>query len=83
MLTGWKVPSSACKCVLFRPDHNAMGGPMELNFEVIEIPKWNIPTDIWSDIWTKSIWQKWCHFSIYIFTPTDVVIKMSKMAHFW
>ena len=49
MLAGLKVPSLACKCVFYRPEHNAKGGMvgegMELNFEGLEIQKWNIPTD--------------------------------------
>ena len=45
MLTGLKMSSSECKCVLYRPDHNAKGNPMKLNFEGLEIQKWNIPTD--------------------------------------
>ena len=27
MLTGLKVPSLACKCVFYRPEHNAKRGP--------------------------------------------------------
>ena len=27
MLTGLKVSSSACKCVFYRPKHNAKSGP--------------------------------------------------------
>ena len=26
MLTGFKVSPSACKCVFYRPEHNAKGG---------------------------------------------------------
>ena len=28
MLTGLKVSSPTCKCVNYRPEHNAKGGPM-------------------------------------------------------
>ena len=27
MLTGLNVPSFACKCVIYRPENNAKGGP--------------------------------------------------------
>ena len=45
MFTGFKVPTVACKCVFYRPEHNAKGYLMGLNFEVLQIQKWNIPTD--------------------------------------
>ena len=47
MLTGLKVSSFACKCVFYRPEHNARveRDPMELNFEGLEMLKRNIPTD--------------------------------------
>ena len=32
-------------CVCYRPEHNAKGSPMELNFEGLEMQDWNIPTD--------------------------------------
>ena len=34
-----KVSSLACKCVFFRPELNAKGDPMELNFEGLEKQK--------------------------------------------
>ena len=39
MLTGLKVSLLTCKCVSYRPEHNAKGDPMELNFEGLEIKK--------------------------------------------
>ena len=39
MLTGLKVPSLKCKCVSYRPEHNANG-----NFEFLEMLKRNITT---------------------------------------
>ena len=39
MLTGLKVSFLVFKCVLYRPEHNAKGDPMELNFEGLEIQK--------------------------------------------
>ena len=37
----------ACECAFYRPKHNAKGGKdlKELNFEGIEMQKWNIPMD--------------------------------------
>ena len=45
MLTGLKVVFLTCKCVIYRPEHNAKGDPQELNFEDLEMQKLNIPTD--------------------------------------
>ena len=44
----------------YRPEHNAKGDPTELNFEGLQIQKWNIPTDI-----AQIVDQKWGHLSIY------------------
>ena len=33
MLTGLKMLSLVCKCVFYRPEHNAKGRPMELNLK--------------------------------------------------
>ena len=46
MLADLKVPSFACKCVFYRAEHNAVGDPMELNFEGLEMQKRNTPTNI-------------------------------------
>ena len=32
MLAGLKVSSLACKCVFYRPEHNAKGGPHKTKF---------------------------------------------------
>ena len=32
MLTSFKVSSLACKCVFYRPEHNAKGGPYIIEF---------------------------------------------------
>ena len=39
MLTGLKMSSLECRCVFYRPENNAKRGPMELNFEGLEIQK--------------------------------------------
>ena len=39
MLTDLKVPSLACKCVFYRPEHNVNKDPIELNFEGLEMHK--------------------------------------------
>ena len=60
-LSGLKVLSLACKCVFYRAKHNAKGEPMELNFEVLEVEKWNILTDK-----AQQLDEKNCiHLSIY------------------
>ena len=37
MLTGLKVSSLACECVLYRPERNAKENLMELDFEGLEM----------------------------------------------
>ena len=37
LLTSLKVSSLTCKCEFYRPELNEKGGPMELNFEYIEM----------------------------------------------
>ena len=39
MLTGLKVSLLAYNHVFYRPEHNAKGDPMELNFEGFEMQK--------------------------------------------
>ena len=79
MLTGLKVSSLTCKCVNFT-EHNIKAGrdPMELNFEGLEMQKWNIPTDRAQRVDGKN--GVIC--LVIMFTPQVMVIKMSKMAHF-
>ena len=45
LLTGLKVSSLACKYRLYKPEHNAKGDPMEINFEGLKMQKGNLPTD--------------------------------------
>ena len=33
------------KCVYYRPEHRANGGPLKLDFEDLGIKRWNKPTD--------------------------------------
>ena len=54
------------------------GDPIELNFEGLEIQKWNIPTN-----WARRVDQvNGVILLVIIFTPGVMVIKMSKMAYF-
>ena len=39
------MSSLECKCVFYRPELNANGDLVELNFKGLEIQKWNIPTN--------------------------------------
>ena len=79
MLTDLKLSSLAGKCVFHRPEQNANGGPIELNFEGLEMQKWNIPTDRAQKRDTKN--GVIC--LVMMSTPGVMVIKMSKMAHFF
>ena len=45
MLTGFKVSSLASKCVFYRPEYKANGGPQKWNFEVLGMERWDKPTD--------------------------------------
>ena len=47
MLTSLEVSSLACKCVFYRLEHNAKegGDSMLVNFEDLEMQKWNITMD--------------------------------------
>ena len=56
------MSSLVCKCVFYRPQWNAKGGPMELNFEGLEMQKWDITADIAR---SKSRLKKWGQFSSY------------------
>ena len=44
MLTGFRI-SLASKCVFYRPEHKANGGPLKWNFEVLEMQRWEKPID--------------------------------------
>ena len=44
MLTGFKV-SLASKCVFYRPEHKVNGGPLKWDFEILEMQRWDKPTD--------------------------------------
>ena len=39
MLTGLKVLSLLCKCVFYRPEHNAKGASHEFNFGGLKMQK--------------------------------------------
>ena len=71
MLTELEVSSLACKCVFYRPEHNAKGRNTEMQ-------KWNIPADR-----AQSVDEKNGDICLFImFVPRFTVIKMLKMAHF-
>ena len=54
------------------------GDPMELNFEGLEMQKWNIPTD-----GALRVDEKYgISCLVIIITPRVNVFDMSKMAHF-
>ena len=73
------MSSLMCKCVFYRSEHNEKGwSPMELNFEGLEMQKWNIPMDRSQRIEEKN--GVIC--LVIVFTPRFMVINMSQIAHF-
>ena len=79
MLIGLKVSSLACKCVFYGPDINAKGDRMELNFEGLEIQKWNIPTYRAQRFDEKNGAIR----LIIMFNPKVMVFKMSRIVVFF
>ena len=79
MLIGLKVSSLVCKCVFYGPEINAKGDHMELNFEGLEIQKWNIPTDRAQRFDEKNGVIR----LVIMFTPKVMVFKTSKIAGFF
>ena len=67
----------ACKCFTWFTDQKIV--QVELNFESLEIQKWNIPTDRSQGVGDKN--GVIC--LVTMLTPRIMVIKMSKMAHFF
>ena len=78
MLTNLKIPSLACKCVFYRPVHNASGNTMELTFEGFEMQKSNISTD--RD--QRADKKKGVICLVIMFIPEVMVIKILKMTRF-
>ena len=78
MLTELKVSFLVRKCVFYR-----RGDPMELNFEGLEMQKWNIPTNRAKEQMKKKKKKKnRASCLVIMLTPGVMVIKMCKMAHF-
>ena len=77
MLTGLNMSSLACKCVLYRPEHDSkgMGTPWYLIFKALKYK--NEPVDK-----AQRVDEKTRVICLVIFTPRIMVNKMSKMAHF-
>ena len=73
------MSSFAWKCVFYRPANNVKGGnPMELNFEGLDMHKWNIPTGTAQRVDEKNR----ITFLVIMFTNGVMVIKISKKTHF-
>ena len=64
------MSSLACKRVFYRQQRNASGDHMELNFEDLEMQKWNIPAE-------RADKKNGVVFLFIEFTPEGMVIKMS------
>ena len=48
------MSSLGCKTGFYKPKHKPKGGLMELSFEGLEMPKWNVPTDIVQIVYEQS-----------------------------
>ena len=77
MLTSLEMSSLACKCVFYRPEHNAKegGDSMLVNFEDLEMQKWNITMDRAQSVNLNN----GIICLVIVFTPKVMVINM---AHF-
>ena len=78
MLVGLKMLSLACKCVFYRPGHNAKGAYHGLNFYDHKMQKRNIPMDR-----AQRVDEKNGAICLVMFIPRVTVIKISKMAQFF
>ena len=80
MLTYLKVSSLACKRVFYRPEQNAKvgWGSMELNFEGLELQRWNIPTGRAQRVDDKNT----VICLAIMFTPGITIIKISHLTPF-
>ena len=76
MPAGFKVSSLACESVFCRPEDNAKGDLMELNFQGPEMQKWNVQTDR-----DERVDEKMGSFVKLSCFLSELVIKMSKMVH--
>ena len=79
MLKGLKVSYLACKCVFHRPEHNAKGDLIEVNFEGLKIQKWNISTNRARRVDAEN----GVTFLVIMFTPGVMVIEISKNGSFF
>ena len=75
MLTGLELSSLAYHCVFYRPEHNAKGDHIELNFECLEMQKRKISTDRSQLVDEKNV--------VICLAIMLTVIRMSKVAHFF
>ena len=79
ILTGLRVSSLAFKCVFYRTEHSAKGGLKEVNSEVLEMKKWNIPKDRAQRVDEEN--GVIC--LVVMFIPGLMVSKILKMVHFF
>ena len=78
MFTGLKVLSLHVNVYFTNENIKPRGDSMKLNFEVLEMQKWNIPMDRAQRVDEKN--GVICLF--IILTSRVIVIKISKMVHF-
>ena len=81
MLTDLKVSFLSSKCVFYRPELNAKGGPQGIELWTLQttaMQKWNILTDRGQRIHEKN--GVIC--LVVMFTPRETVINISQMVNF-
>ena len=79
MLTGLKVSSLTCKCVLYGLEQMKKEDSMELSFEGLETQKWNIPAGRAQRLDEKN--GVIC--LVILFTPRAIIIKMTQIGLFF
>ena len=77
MLTGLNVFSLTCKCVFYRTELNTKGGPIELNFEGLEMNQTKRQRAERVDEKNGVICL------VIMFTSRVLAFKMSKMANYF
>ena len=61
------------KCVYYRSEHRANGGPLKLDFEGLGMQRWNKPMDRAQRVDEKNV----LICLVIMFTSTVMVLKMS------
>ena len=79
MIAGLELSPLVCKCVFYRLEYNAKEGPHGIKL-------WrssNAEVELPADRARKADEKNGTFCLVIIFNPRDMVIKMSRVAHFW